>query len=138
MQVVAGVGLEDFVGRRGWQAKETRSDRGREVVDRAAQHGGAHTNRAGEVLALSVSRQAEKVRHRRRKLEPLVAAAEVVRDREVDEVCLDGDQPRGQLAEHLLDGESVHRPHAYPGLGLRLASEAYLVGKRSVPGEGGI
>ena len=97
---------------------KTLPDRGREVFDRAAQHTGSQTDSRCAIRAIVLLGQTQKPGHGRRKLEPLVAAAEVVRDREVDKISLYDYQLGGNATEHMLGGNRVHLPHAYTGFAL--------------------
>src|SRR4028118_1150604 len=129
VEIIVSVGRQYLVARSRGHVEKTLPDRGREVFDRAPPPAGSQADSRRAILAVALSGQTQEAGHGRRKLEPLVAAAEVVRDREVDEIGLNGYQLSSNAAEHLLGGERVHLAQTYTGFALGLADEACLVGE---------
>ena len=78
--------------------EESLGDCACEVVDRLLKHRGAQPNRACIFGPHSEVRELDEVRHCSGERKPWVGLGEVVRDRELDQVALDGDQPGGQFS----------------------------------------
>lgn len=72
-----------------------------EIVDRLLEHRGALPNGTGISRLHSDVRELDEVRHCGGEGKTWIRLGEVIRDRELDQVALDRDQPGGQLGVEL-------------------------------------
>lgn len=90
--MVPGKGGEDVGGGTLRFAEELGAEHAGDIVQRAAQHRAAEADARRAAGVTRLGGEVEQERERLRQRAPVVAAGEVVRDWEVDEVVLDGDR----------------------------------------------